>query len=520
MLKNQTISIEQLGAQKADDAVRFIEEQLVHTKGEWAGKPFHLLNWQRDLVVKLFGTLRPDGYRQYNTVYVEIPKKNGKSELAAAIALLLEFADGEAGAEIYSAASDRDQASIVFNVAIAMIRKSAALTKRCKIIESTKRIIHNNGNVYRVLSAESRSKHGFNSHGIIFDELHAQPNRDLFDVLTQGAGDARKQPVFFYITTAGYDRHSICWEVHEYARKVRDGILEDPTFLPVIYSADEKEDWTDPKVWAGCNPSLGEILDIKKIDEHCKRAQESPALENTFRRLRLDQWVKQENRYIPMKHWSECGEKFDESMLRGKVCCAGLDLASTIDIAALVLAFDIEDIIYLLPFFWVPGENIEKRAKTDKVPYDVWVREQYIKATPGNVIDYATIRYDMNELSKVYEIKEVAFDRWGAVEMSQNLTEDGFTMIDFGQGYKSMSPPTKELLKVVLGHTIRHNNNPVLQWMADNFVVGVDPAENVKPLKDKSTERIDGIVATIMALARLVLKEAPSVYEDHGIVTL
>lgn len=514
----------------AEKACAFFPKYLRHTKGRWAGQPFELFPWQHDLISKLFGTMRPDGSRQYRYVYVEIPKKQGKSELAAGIALKLLFADGEAGAEIYSAASDRDQASIVFNVAAEMVSKhmSPALSKKCKVIHSTKRIVHNtNGGVYRVLSAEAYSKHGYNIHGVLFDELHTQPNRDLYDVLTKGAGDARQQPVFFMITTAGFDRHSICWEVHEYARQVKAGIIKDPSFLPVLYSAPEEADWRDPKVWAECNPSMdvhfengGGILKSEDITAACKRAQDSPAEENTFRRLRLNQWVKQESRYLPMVAWDACGESFDVGLLRGKPCYAGLDLASSIDVAAFVMAFPMGEEVWVLPRFWVPGENIEKRSKNDRVPYDTWAQQGLITATPGDVINYATIRHDLNELSKVYEIKEVAFDRWGAVQISQDLTEDGFTMVEFGQGYKSMTAPTKELLRQVLAGTIRHGGHAVLRWMADNVVVTTDPAENVKPDKSKSTERIDGVVALIMALDRLTRKEQPSVYEEHGVVSI
>ncbi len=512
----------------AKHACDFFPRYLKHTKGRWAGQRFELFPWQQEMISKLFGTTQSDGTRQYQFVYCEIPKKNGKSELAAGIALYLLFADKEPGAEIYSAAADRDQASIVFNVAAQMVRYSKALSSRCKIVESTKRIVHNNGGVYRVLSAEAFSKHGYNVSGVLFDELHTQPNRDLWDVLTKGAGDARTQPIFFAITTAGFDRHSICWEVHEHARQVRDGVIKDPAFLPVMYYADEDEDWTKQAVWEKCNPSMTSLFEDgsgvlvpKTIKAACRRAQDNPSEENMFRRLRLNQWVKQESRYLPMTAWDACGEPFDPETLRGMTCYAGLDLASSVDVAALVLAFEGEgDTVMLLPYFWVPEENIEKRARTDKVPYDQWSREGKLKATPGNVIDYATIRHDINELSKIYEIRELAFDRWGAVQMSQDLTEDGFTMVEFGQGYRSMSPPTKEMLKLVLDGKIRHGGHPVLRWMADNVMVTSDPAENVKPDKSKSTERIDGIVASIMALDRLTRKEPLSVYTERGIISI
>ena len=506
-------------AKPGQAVIEFIEGLLKHTKDPYHGQPFMLRDWQRQWIADIFGTINGDGARQYRTAYVEIPRKNGKSEVAAAIALYMLFGDGEYGAEIYSAAGDHEQASIVFNVAEAMVRQEPILNKHCKIYTSVKKIVVPATNSkYVVLSADHSTKHGFNASAIIFDELHGQPNRDLWDVLTTSGG-TRRQPLTFAITTAGYDKNSICYEMHDYAEKVRDGIINDPTFYPVIYSAPEGADWTDPKVWAECNPALGDFRKLDELASQCERAKEVPAYENTFRRLYLNQWVKQESRYLPMAAWDDCGAPFDVEELRGKQCFAGLDLASSVDIAALVLAFDIDSLVYLLPFFWVPEENIEKRARTDKVPYDTWASQGLVKATPGNVIDYATIRHDINELSKEYEIREVAFDRWGAVEMSQNLTEDGFTMVDFGQGYRSMSPPTKELLKLVLAGTVRHGGQPVLRWMADNVMVTVDPAENVKPDKGKSTERIDGVVATIMAIDRLT-RGSESVYSERGILTI
>ena len=513
--------INEINKEVADKACRFFSRYLTHTKGQWAGQRFDLLPWQTHIVRNLFGRLKPNGYRQYTTVYVEIGKKNGKSELAAGIALKLFLADDEPGAEVYSAACDTDQARIVFDVAARMIEYEPKLGNNCKIIRSTKRIIHNRtSSFYRVLSAEAPSKHGFNSHGVIIDELHAQPNRDLYDVLTQGAGDARRQPVFFFITTAGYDKNSICYEVHDYACKVRDGIIKDPTFLPVLYGADEKEDWTDEKVWEKCNPSLHVIIDIQKVRDACQKAQDSPALENSFRRLRLNQWVKQETRYIPMAAWDECGEAFDPEMLIGQPCYGGLDLASTTDLASFVLLFDIDGYKYVLPYFWVPEEQMEKRVRKDRVPYDQWVREGLITATPGNSIDVPTIEKDIIELSKKYVIQDVRYDRWGADEIKRNLIDEGFTMLDFGQGWKSMSAPTKELLVIVLNKTLRHNNHEILRWMADNLTVTTDPAENVKPNKEKSTERIDGIVSLIMSLDGTMRTLGPSIYEDRGVISI
>ena len=291
--------------QAADYAVSFIQ-CLSHTKGTWAGKPFKLLDWQERIIRDLFGILKANGYRQFNTAYIEIPKKNGKSELAAAVALLLTCGDGEQRAEVYGCASDRQQASIVFDVAADMVRMCPALSKRVKILTSQKRIVYLPTNsFYQVLSAEAYSKHGFNIHGVVFDELHSQPDRKLFDVMTKGSGDARMQPLYFLITTAGTDIHSICYEQHQKAKDILEGRKIDKTFYPVIYGVDEDDDWTDPKVWKKANPSLGETIGIDKVETACESAKQNPAEENVFRQLRLDQWVKQEVRWMQMHKWDD-----------------------------------------------------------------------------------------------------------------------------------------------------------------------------------------------------------------------
>ena len=492
--------------EKADYAIDFIKG-LKLTKGEWAGQLFPLLPWQYDEVLTpLFGTVDENGYRQYRKCYVEVPKKNGKSPLGAAIALYLLVADGEYGAEVYSAASDRDQAGIVFNIAKNMVEQEPELDAVLDTLDSTKRIIYKAQNsYYRVLSSDAYSKHGYNISGCIFDELHAQPNRELYDVLTDGAGDARRQPLFFFITTAGWDKKSVCWEVHEYARQVKEGVIDDPHFLPVLYGLPEDEDWRDEKNWYIANPSLDKTITLEKLQAAYKEAEYVPAKQNTFRRLRLNQWTSQDERWLPMDFWNKCDAAVDPESLKLKSCWCGLDLASCTDIAAFAKIFLGEDGYYdVLMRFWVPEDNLYERAKRDRVPYDVWTREGYIKATPGNYIDHKTVEKDILEDNETYHIQEIAFDRWGMEYMSQNMIAEGVEAFPFGQGYKSISPPTKELLKLVLSQKIRHGGNPVLRWMADNLVVETDAAENVKPNKKKSTERIDGMVALIMGLDRAI----------------
>ena len=510
--------------QTADYAVAFIE-CLCHTKGKWYGKPFELIDWQEQIIRDLFGTIKENGYRQFNTAYIEIPKKMGKSELAAAVALLLTCGDFEERAEVYGCAADRNQASIVFNVAADMVRMCPALNSRVKIIESQKRLIYlPTKSVYQVLSADVSNKHGFNTHGVVFDELHTQPNRKLFDVMTKGSGDARNQPMYFLITTAGDDQNSICWETHQKALDIIEGRKYDETFYPLIYGAGPDDDWTDPKVWAKANPSLGITVSIDKVHAACESAKQNPAEENAFRQLRLNQWVKQSIRWMPMEKWDKCKADIIEHQLLGRECYGGLDLSSTTDVTAFVLVFPPDeefDKYIVMPYFWIPEENIQTRVKRDHVPYDLWEKQGFLNTTEGNVVHYGFIEKFIEELGKKFNIREIAFDRWGATQMVQNLDELGFTVVPFGQGFKDMSPPTNELMRLTLSEQIVHSGHPVLRWMMDNIFIRKDPAGNIKPDKEKSTEKIDGVVATIMALDRAVKNEGgptSSVYDERGLL--
>lgn len=871
----------------ADRAVTLISE-LRQTKGEWAGKPLNLMPWQENIVRKLFGTLNKDGTRQYRTCYIELPRKNGKSTLAAAFANYLLFLDGEMGAEIYSAANDRDQASIVYNEAASMVEQDPALNVRATILSSVKRIyVPSTRSFYRAISAEAycvhsetlfdradgvrvkakeitpgmellawdettqrlifskvkstetqgpaslyrirtsrgreievtgnhrfqvmdpgrrdfdlthryswkranelkegyrirvslgwrnhnrslytkqveeawalgawagdgecgrfrfinvddlivqrlrnlirrkggdltsafstrqkqgkssgdypqehsiqghvrrrkspgrewirthfgenarshtkrvpeviwawprqawraflagyldtdgcvpttapcvkwssespellidcqallarmgingsinrnmltvsgkeqlglmdslltpymshpekinklrnhvanrrqhdfhahesdrvveitrtspvgtysiemedahthitnglvshNTKHGYNAHGVIYDELHAAPDRDLWDVLTTSVG-SRRQPLVIVITTAGFDRNSICWEQHDYAEKVLKGVIKDPTFLPVIYAAPDDADWTDPEVWKACNPALGTFRNLDELASLCKKAQETPALEMTFRRLYLNQWVNSTERWLPMEAWDSCKAKVDIENLKGVPCYAGLDLASTTDLTALLLDFPREDGMHdVLAHFWIPGDTAVEKEKKDRVPYRAWAKKGLITLTEGNVVDYRSILQFIEDWLQLYDIRELAFDRWGSQKLVVDLEELGFTsdtkesgrkLIAFGQGYASMSSPTKELMNLVLQKKIRHGGNPILRWNADNLVVQQDPAGNLKPDKAKATQKIDGMVALIMAISRASVNaniEEKSIYETQGI---
>lgn len=508
---------------KADRAVTFIEN-LCHTKGKWAGTPFWLLPWQEQLIRDIFGIVKPDGNRQFRTAFVEICKKVGKSELAAAVALYLLYADNEPSAEVYGAAADRQQASIVFDVAKQMVEMSPALMKRSKLMGATKRIVnYSNAGYYQVLSAEVGGKHGFSVSGLVFDEIHTQPNRQLYDVLTKGSSDARQNPLHFIITTAGNDRHSIAFELHTKAVDILEGRRVDPTFYPVVYGLKDDEDWEDEANWYKVNPSLGYTVDIERLRDAYREAKQNPADEITFKWLRCNMWVSSTVAWIPDAIYMRGNEPIDMDALAGRDCYAGLDLSSTGDITALVLIFpprDEEEKYVLLPYFWIPEETIPRRVKANSVPYDIWEKQGYIMSTEGNVIHYDFIEKFIMDLSEKYHILEIAVDRWNATQMIQNLEGKGFTIVPFGQGFSSMSAPTKEFYRLLMEGRIIHGGNPVLRWMAGNVVIDTDPAGNIKVTKAKSKEKIDGIVAAIMALDRCIRQEGQSgsVYDERGLL--
>lgn len=509
---------------KADRAVKFIEN-LCHTKGKWAGKRFWLLPWQEQLIRDIFGIVKQDGNRQFRTAFVEICKKVGKSELAAAIALYLLYADNEPSAEVYGAAADRQQASIVFDVARQMVEMSPALMKRSKLMSATKRIVnYGNAGFYQVLSAEVGSKHGFSISGLVFDEIHTQPNRQLYDVLTKGSSDARQNPLHFIITTAGNDRHSIAFELHTKAIDILEGRRVDPTFYPVVYGLKDDEDWEDEANWYKVNPSLGYTVDIERLRDAYREAKQNPADEITFKWLRMNMWVSSTTSWIPDATFMKGNEPVDMRMLEGRDCYAGLDLSSTGDITALVLMFpprNSDEKYILVPYFWVPEETIPQRVKANSVPYDVWEKQGYLLATEGNVIHYDFIEKFICDLNEKYHILEIAVDRWNATHMIQNLEDAGFTMVPFGQGFASMSTPTKEFYRLLMEGQIVHAGHPVLRWMAGNVVIETDAAENIKVTKAKSKEKIDGIVASIMALDRCLRNQGEpqgSVYDERGLL--
>lgn len=507
----------------ADRAAKFFPLALRHTKGAWAGQSFVLQDWQRDDVIRpLFGwRRRSDGRRRYKYAYLSWPRKNGKSTLASGLALYLLLADGEKGADVYSAAADRTQASIVFDQAKQFVEGSPLLLG-AGVTSFRREIRAAHHSRYQVLSADAYTKHGLNPHGVVFDELHAQPNRDLYDVLRTGMG-ARRQPLFVMITTAGFDMESICYEQYEYARQVAAGTVVDPEYFVHITEADREDDWTDPAVWRKANPSLGVTVSEEFLAGECKRALASPAYQNTFRQLYLNQWVSQESRWLDMFAWNACGTQLPD--LGGRECYLGLDLASVGDIAAWVAIFPPlteGEPYWLQPHFYVPGDNLIERGQQNRAPYEAWVRQGYMTATEGNVIDYATIERDILQFAERHTVKQLGVDTWNAQQMAQNLQAAGLEVWAVRQTFAGLSAATKELERLVLSNDVAHDGNPVMRWMVDNVTVVRDAAENLKPDKRRSRNKIDGVVASLNALDRAMRKEGtgPSIYETRGVFEL
>ena len=478
-------------------AIEFFHSVLTHTKGELGGKPFMLQEWQQSYIARLFGTLNSEKLRVYRTSLLAIPRKNGKSCLCAGIALKL-LLENEPGAEIYSCAADRDNARLVFEMAKVCVEQSPTLSKMLKVYRNSI-VREETHSVYKALSSQAFTKHGLSGAGIIFDELHTQPNRELWDVMTTSTG-ARRQPLVVALTTAGYDRKSICWDIWKYALAVRDGAIKDPTFLAEIYAADPDDDWTSPEVWRKANPNLGVSVKLEDLEVRCKRAQEMTSEQNTFRRLHLNQWTEQDTAWLKMDAWARCGGATRSP--EGRVWFGGLDLASTYDTTCLCLvSLDPADGTYdVIPIYWIPKANAVERERRDRVPYGQYLRDGHVRGTEGNVCDYSQVIKDIIELKEKFNIKSIAVDRWNASHAVQLLQEQGVDCVGFGQGFASMNAPAKQLEALVVSEKIRHGGHPTLAVQAMHCAAETDAIGNIKPSKKKSTERIDGVVALVMAL--------------------
>lgn len=499
---------------------------LKHSKGEWAGQSFRLEPWQQFLLWDLFGWKRADGLRRYRVAYVEVPRKNGKTSILAATGLYLLCADGEPGAEVYSAATKRDQAIIAHSEATRMVRKSPALSRMVKVYKNNLNI-EATASKYEPLGADADTMDGLNVHGALIDELHAHKTRDVVDVLETATG-ARRQPLIFEITTAGYDRQSICWEHHEYSRQVLENSIQDDSWFAFIAAADEedeKEHWADPGVWIKANPNYGISVKPDDLARKAVKAKHLPAAQNVFKRLHLNLWTQQSDRWIDVALWNENAGLVDVADLDGRMCYGGLDLSSVSDLTAWVMVFPHEDdpeALDILARFWCPAAKLTDDGNRYQAQYQAWARDGWLQTTPGDAVDYGFVKKQILEDAGRYQLVDLNIDRlFQAYGVSQELQDEGLTVYGMGQGFMSFAPLTKEFEKRLLLKKLHHGGNPILTWMADNVAVEQDAAGNLKPNKAESQGRIDGIVALLMALDRCMRKEKPrrSVYEDHGLET-
>lgn len=508
----------------ADKVVGFFSDCLVHIQGNLAGEPFVLLPWQELILREVFGMKRQDGTRRYRKLFVEVPRKNGKSFLAAGLVLYMLLCETEAGAQIYSGASTRDQASLIYNMAVNILRSApdAEMLREVKILDSKKLMIHRNG-AYKALSSDADAAHGFNSSCIIIDELHVV-TRKFFESLDTSTG-ARVQPLTVMITTAGFDRTSICWELHRYAEAVQEGLITDESFYAAVYAAGPDDDWMAEETWKKANPSLGSAVKLDYLREQATRAATNPALENSFRRLHLNQWTEAENRVIPMHAYDACMVKYTENDLLGQQCYAGLDLASTTDVTAFVLVFPQEGGgCRVLPWFWLPEEAVNKRTEQDQKMIRTFADRKMITLTDGNEVDTMLVSQQIADICERFDVVKFGFDRWNAIGVTQTLQRYGIpheSLEKIGQTNANFNAPFRQFLAWVGNAKFQHNGNEVLRFMAANTVAQEDAGGRIRPDKKRSAEKIDGIVACLMGIALQIKYGSDSgayTSENQGVV--
>lgn len=513
---------------RALEHIEFI--QLLKHTGDFYGQPFLLLDWEYDTLWNVYGVVKENGLRQYQFAYLEIPKKNGKTELVAAIGLD-HLVNDPPGGQIYCCAAEKEQAGLTYRAAKQMIEQDPDLVTLLKVIDSKKEI-HNKstGTFLKVLSAEAYSKHGLNPTVIIFDELHAQPNRDLWDVMTFGAGAARKEPLWWVITTAGDDpdRHSIGWEIHEKAKKISDGEQINLAWYVKMYNAPEEADIFDEDTWYKANPSLGKTISIESVRQEALEARNSESSEKLFRWLRLNQWVSLKRiGWLPLTLWDTTEGKWNPAELIGKRCYAGLDLSSTTDLTALKLLFPPQDGFddwREISEAWIPEDSMKERVARDGVPYDRWVKSRHLHVTPGNVVDYEFVEARILAANQQYDIQMLGVDQWNARMLEQRLEKGGVKLYEVPQDMKNLSPAMKEQERLMKKGSYTHEHNPAARWCFGNVKVAVDGNENIKPMKNKSIERIDiavaGIIAMAVAIQMGATVEKCPYGEDRGIILL
>lgn len=502
----------------ASKAVRFFEEKLHHVKGNKANQPFILEPWQKAVLCNLFGwKVLATGKRRYLECFFYVPRKNGKTPFAAGILLYMLMCDGEVGAELYGFAEDKDQAELVFQHAIGMVVRDQDMKHHLRVFKGLGQrsiVFEAMGSVYKIMPGDEAGTHGLNIHVAVVDELHAQKNPNLVDVIETGTG-SREQPLLLYLTTADYDKPSVCNEKHEMAKQICEDPTRDLRLLPVLYEAEKDDAWDDPEVWKKANPNLHVSVSMAYLERQCKKAKQTPRLQNTFRRLHLNQKTEQATRWMDMGVWDENGGTIDDSVLYGLPCWVGVDLSATQDITAACKVWRCEGIYVARWRFWVPAGDIVEKSKRDKVPYEQWIADGWIEAHTEDVVDYGLVRDAMLKDDREYGVSSILIDPANATQFSVDMRDNYGLPIEFyRQGIMSMSPANKALERILLQRQLAHGNNPVARWMMGNVAVITDDNDNIKMTKKRSYGRIDGIVALVMALYAASLgedDEAPKV---------
>lgn len=518
-------------ADAGERVVLFVERFCKHHKGEWAGMPLLLEEWQRFCIRVTYGWKKPDGTRRFSISYREIARKNGKTEQASSEAAYLLVADGEAGAEVYATATKEEQAKISWEATKQMVRQSSDLRKWIGIRQKSL-LCDRTVSFFKPLGADSDTLDGLNPSGHICDEMHAHKKRSLWDVMITAQG-ARRQPLNIVITTAGvYDPESIGWELHTHAQQVLDGVVEDDTFFAIIFAADEGDDWKDESTWEKANPNIDVSVKRSYLRDQCARASAQPSALNTFLRLHLNQWTAQVTRWIDVERWDACGTTPLPPLeaQAGRLAYLGMDLSTKLDITALAIALPWGEGCYDFYWeFWVPAELVHERTRAAKSPdYAAWVRNGYLRETPGNVIDFGFIRTRMNELAKLLKVRQAGFDPWNATQLATELQTDGWSveadatkmqLIEMRQGARTLSEPSKLFETSIIERKLRHGSNPVMRWMVDNAAIRRDANDNIAPDKRSALGKIDGVVASIMAIGRAMLEPTSpkSIYEKRGL---
>ena len=511
-------------AQRVIDTPRVAD--LKHLKGPLAGQVFELEAWQIFIVSQIYGWKREDGYRLFRTAYIEVPRKNGKSTLCSVLAVYHLLFDGEESAEVYSAATSRDQARIVFDDAKAMCQRSKHLGSGFLKINQRNVSHHRSNSKFEPLSADAGSLEGKNPSASIIDELHVHKTPEVYDVIDVAVG-ARMQPLLFSITTAGTNFHGVCYDKRTYLTKILGGHVEDYTFFGIIFHIDEEDDWREKSSWIKANPNYGVSVRPDDLERLCKQAQESPSSENNFRTKRLNEWRNATTAWISSVDWENCdAERPPIETWGGHECYIGLDLASVSDFACMSLLFaewEDEDLyVYVYLKSYLPETTVYEKAGAMGALYRDWVRRGFVTETPGNVTDLAYIKDDLRWALETFHVREIAYDPYGATELSAAMIDEGAPMVKMSQSIMAMSDPAKELEKHIRAGTLVHGEDPVLSWMISNCVIYTDVNDNIKVRKEQDANKIDGVIATIMALGRLKVHGGPqqNVYEKRGIRTI